>query len=91
MSSAWVCKLFRQKFCAVEFFRELQHGGVAMGLDGVENGACVLLDHGVEEAGRRGDFAQAFGEILVRVADDFHAGRLRDAVAKVKITRRTTA
>jgi hypothetical protein len=55
-------------------------------VNGVENGPRAPLDFRVEQAGRRGDLTQSFREILVRVTNHFHAGRLENGRVKVKTT-----
>ncbi len=44
----------------------------------------ALLDLGIEQAGRAGDFAELPGKIRVGVTNDFHAVRLEDEELKVK-------
>src|SRR5208283_1605253 len=69
---------------AVEFFGEFQQRIVTAGLNGVEDGAGALLDDRVEQAGRRGQFAELGGKICVGVADNLHAFRLKELRIEVK-------
>src|SRR6185369_8246149 len=74
---------------AIETLRQLQHRCVTAPLDIVQDRASTLLDRRVEQAGWRGDFTRALGEIGVTITEHFHRPtRLGEALANVKTATR---